>query len=326
MIRVGLAALTLCIVVGLPCVSVAQLVPAPVNIVAGRVIVGGPTERPVPGTWVALNRVADDGAGVVDSVRTGPDGSYRFEFRRTGDPDALYFTDVTYGGVAYFTDPLRSARVVGDDADLVVFDTTSVARTLFLRGRHLVVGAEAEDGRRPIVEVFELTNDTTVTIVPGAGGRAVWSIELPAGAEDLVVPPGDLGPTVVRFVGRRADLVAPFAPGLRQLSINYTLPARAFPLTLRMTQTPDVLEVLLAGTDGEAAGAGLHEEAAVTLEGDSYRRYLSQRVPAGAEITVRARSGGAATHDVVVPVALAATVAAFGGAMLYVRRHPLPAA
>ena len=301
--------------------------PAPQSSVSGRVLLAVPGEdpRPVVGVWVALNRVGNDSAGVIDSVRSGSDGAYRMTFRRGGDPEAIYFTDVSFGGVAYFTDPLRALTVTGDEADLIVFDTISARpgrSMLTMRGRHFVVGPRTTDGRRPIVEVFELTNDTSLTITPRGGSEPVWTIALVEGARDPEVGDGDVVESVVRFREGRAELVAPWAPGLRQLSIRYTIPERAFPLSLRLEAAPEVFEVLIAGTDGTATGAGLHPEAAVNIDGQPYARFLSQRVSAGAVAGIRA--GRAAVDRYTVPVGAGATVLVLAGALVYARRSRYP--
>ena len=319
------AALLVAIAAGAATTASAQATPQ--SSVSGRVLLALPGEdpRPVGGVWVALNRVGNDSAGVIDSVRSGADGTYRIIFRRGGDPEAIYFTDVSYGGVAYFTDPLRALNVTGDEADLIVFDTISATpgrSMLTVRGRHFVVGPRTDDGRRPVVEVFELTNDTSLTITPRGGTEPVWTIRLVDGARDPEVGDGDVVESVVRFRDGRAELVAPMAPGLRQLSIRYTLPERTFPLTLRLEGTPEVFEVLIAGTDGVASGAGLHPEEAANIDGRPYARFLSQRVTAGAEAVIR--TGQAPVDRYTVPAAAAATILVLAGALVYARRTGYP--
>jgi len=286
--------------------------------VSGRVLraAAGEDPVPVPGVRVALNRVGDDSAGVLDSTRTGADGSYRFTFRRTGDPDAMYFADVVYGGVAYFTEPLVGVNVSGEAAELVVFDTVSTPGVLRLRGRHAVVGPRMETGDRAVVEVFELTNDTSLTLVPGSDTQPVWSVALPPDAVDPEVGDGDLPSTVVRFRNGRAELYAPFAPGLRQLSVRYTLAERAFPLVIAMDQPAELLEVLLAA-GAAVSGAGLHKEQDVEIEGDPYARYLSTSASAGdrVEVTIHV-----AASPLIVPVAVGLTALLLAGALVYARR------
>src|SRR5262249_11336126 len=122
--------------------------------VDGRVVrrVGKGVE-PVPNTWVTLHRVGSDTAGPLDSMRTKADGRYVFNYKRAGDPQAIYFVSSTFDGVAYFSQPLRAAVETGDDAQITVFDTTSRPMPLNLRGRHLIVAAPGKDGLRTMVEV-----------------------------------------------------------------------------------------------------------------------------------------------------------------------------
>lgn len=292
--------------------------------ITGRVVRAASGEElvPVPGVWVALNRVGDDSAGVVDSVRTGADGGYRFVFQRTGDLDAIYFTDVSYGGVAYFTDPLVGVDVRGEDAELVVFDTTSQPDRMRLRGRHAVVGPPMEDGRLPVVEVFELTNDTSLTVVPRSDSQPVWSVELPEGASEPAVGDGDIPASVIRFRDRRAELHAPMAPGLRQLSVRYSLSADDFPLEITLEQPAELMEVLLAGSDRSASGGGLHFEQMVEIEGDQYARYLSPSAAAGDRIVISL--GGADAARYAVPAAVGVSVVILAGALVYARRTAYP--
>src|SRR5690242_17610366 len=101
-----------------------------------------------------------------DSVRTDARGRYTVRYTRFGSEDALYFAAAVYNGIAYFTAPLRGERVEGDDAEITVFDTTSRPVTLTIQGHHIVVSAPNANGGREIVEVYELSNDTTATVVP----------------------------------------------------------------------------------------------------------------------------------------------------------------
>lgn len=305
-----------------PAAAGAQALPSQWTI-TGRVVraSAGEEPRPVPGVWVALNRVGDDGAGVVDSVRTGADGGYRFAFRRTGDLDAIYFTDVAYGGVAYFTDPLVGVNVAGEDAELVVFDTTSAAGLVRLRGRHAVVGPPMPDGRRAVVEVFEVTNDTTLTLVPRGDTMPVWSVALAPGARDPQVGGGDIPGSAVRFHEGRAGLLAPMAPGLRQLSVRYTLGPDDFPFIITMEQPAEFLEVLLAA-GASVSGAGLHEERQVEIEGDPYARHLSTRAQAGDRVEIALASRLAS--PIVVPFAVGASALILAGALVYARRTTYP--
>ena len=142
--------------------------------VAGQVVRPGKDKMvPVPTVWVTLHRVGTDHAAPLDSIRADNAGHYAFDFRRTGEPGAIYFVSASYGGVAYFTPPLQKSTVTGGDAEIAVFDTTSGPVPIGIRGHHVVVSAVDVNAQRSITEVFELANDSSVTRVPVAGNGPV---------------------------------------------------------------------------------------------------------------------------------------------------------
>lgn len=244
---------------------------------------GAEIMEPVSGVWTVLHRVGPDSAGPLDSTRTDTRGRYAFSYTRTGSPDAVYFVSATHGGVTYFTVPLAFSNVSGDPAEIVVFDTTSRRLPITVRGRHIVVSAANAGGLRPVTEVFELSNDTTVTLVsPGTSSAPTFSALLPEGAREPKVDQGDIPAEAVSFDGGRVRVVAPLPPGVKQLAFSYLLPASEFPLSVPAGAAIDVYEILVEETRGTATGAKLAEQAAVSSEGRTFRRFLAQEVPANA--------------------------------------------
>lgn len=242
---------------------------------------------PVAHVAVTLHRVGPDKAAPMDSTHTDAEGRFHFAYRRFGDTAAIYFVSSTYDGIAYFSAPLQSAVVHGGDADITVFDTTSRPIPMSIRGRHLVVSAPSADGKRDIVEVFEISNDTAVTRVsPGNGEMPTWSAALPTGAQEFAGGQGDVSPETMSQQGGRALVDAPFAPGVKQLSYHYTVPASAFPLRVRLENPTSVMEVLLAEPMARLTGSGLKETNPVNVEGRNFRRFLAQDLPAGETISV----------------------------------------
>jgi hypothetical protein len=163
---------------------------------------------------VVLHRVAPSVAGPLDSVRTDRDGRYRFRYQPSGGPEAIYFVSATYGGIAYFTNPLRSRDVGGAEAEIAVFDTTTRAFPLTVRGRHLIVGALDSTRERTIVEIFEISNDSTRTIVAADGPDAepTWSFAIPEGAREVKAGQGDLPADAFVQAAGRVSLYAALAP------------------------------------------------------------------------------------------------------------------
>ena len=261
---------------------------APSRRVAGRVVrPAAKALTPVPGAWVTLHRVGGDSAGPLDSMRTAADGRYAFRYRPFGAENAIYFVSASYGGIAYFTPPLRGSDVTGEDAEVTVFDTSSAPTGLGVRGRHVIVAARDSTGWRTVIEVYELSNDSAYTLVGGGNGdRPTWSTVLPAGAQRFRVGQGDVSPEAVTFDSGRALVHAPFAPGLKQLSFSYALADSRFPLSLPIGRETTVLEVLVEEPTAGASAPRLAEVSPVSVEGRSFKRFLGQDVPSNAVLTV----------------------------------------
>jgi len=294
--------------------------------VSGRVVRPGTSGMiTVPGAWVTLHRVAPDSSGPVDSVRADANGRYSIRYKPLGG-DAVYFASSMFGGVAYFTPPLPATDAGGDAGEITVFNTTSSPVPIHTRGRHLVVSASAVDGRRTLVEVFELSNDTTITAVAGARGRATWSTALAPNAANFQIGQSDVGGNAVQFRDGRVLVYASISPGIRQVAFSYSVPAADFPLTMPVTEPVGVFEVLLEDPGASASGGGLAEQAAVSLEGRSFRRFLAQDMRGGLDITITvgAPTGPRGNRYLLWPVVVAGAVMAVALAFALTRRRSVP--
>ena len=286
-------------------------------VVSGRVVTPG-REREIgmPGVMVTVHRVGPDTAGALDSARTDAGGRYTIRYRRFGSDEAVYFAAALHHGIAYFSSPLRGVRANADDAEITVFDTTSGPVTLTVQGHHLVVGAPKPDGGRQIVEVYELSNDTTVTLVGRDSLAAIWSAPIPHDATGFVAGQGDVSPVTLERRGDRVTLAAAFGPGVKQLSYSYTLPARAFPLTFAHERFTGVFEVLLEEPSAQVRATGLRSMGEVTTQGRQFKRFLAQSAPKGETVRIDVPVTSAGTRTtvlvsvaIVIALAMAATLA-----------------
>lgn len=251
--------------------------------VVGRIVrPGAKSMLPVAGVWAILHRVGSDAASPLDSMQTNGAGEYSFTYRKTGDDQAIYFVSASYSGIAYFTTPLHHALVKNDEAEIAVFDTTSRSVPTSIRGHHVIVSAVNPNAVRSVTEVYELANDSSVTRVAANStpGGAVWSAAFPAGARNFRVSQGDVPADAVTFSAGRAFVFAPLAPGLKQLSFTYDVPASSFPLNVRIDRPTEVYEVLIEEPSGTVTGAQLKEVDAVSLEKRMFRRFLASNIPA----------------------------------------------
>jgi hypothetical protein len=244
------------------------------------------------GAMVTLHRVGKDTAGPVDSVRADGAGKYRFRFTPFGARDAVYFASVSWGGIAYFTAPLRAENVSGDDAEITVFDTTSRSFPLAVKGRHLIVGKADSANRRPVVEVFELANDSVTTLVAAEAKAAAptWSVAIPRAAQDVRLTQGEIAADAFVHSEGRVSVFAPIAPGLKQVAFTYKLPVADFPVQVTAVGGAVVFEVLLEESDGSVFGNGFTAVAPVTIEGRTFQRFLAQDVKPGADVTVELKA------------------------------------
>lgn len=253
--------------------------------VHGQVMRPGPdAARPAARVMVTLHRVGRSGGQPLDSTRTDARGRYSFRYRATGD-SAIYFVSASHAGIAYFSAPLRAAVVHGDDADLTVFDTTSAPIPIQQRGRHIVVGVADSAGDRTVIEVYELSNDSSVTRV-ARGDEPVWDAGLPTGHGGFNVGEGDVSADAIHATANRISVAAPIAPGLKQLSFSYTLSGDGFPLSIPAERATEVLEVLIEDPQGTASGARLAEVDPVEVEGRQFRRFLARDVPANGVVRI----------------------------------------
>lgn len=263
-------------------------------------------EVPVPGVVVTIHRVATDSSGPIDSVRTDARGAFRFAYRRWGSPDAIYFGAALYRGIAYFTSPLRGAIVRGDEAEIVVFDTTSQPVRFTVQGHHLVIGAPRPNGARDVVEVYEISNDTVVTAVGRDSLTPVWSAPVPRGITGFTPSAGDVSASSLRLRDGRVELLAPFSPGVKQLSFTYALDAGAFPLEIVLDRPNALLEVLLEEIGAQVRAPSLRSQGSATTQGRTFKRFLAQNAPEGERVRIDVPSSAADARSTVVIWLLAA--------------------
>jgi hypothetical protein len=250
--------------------------------VSGRIVRPGTSSiEPVSGVWVVLHRVGPDHAGPLDSVRSNPRGRYSFNYVRTGSDDAIYFVSASYDGIAYFTPPLAEGKVSGNDGEVTVFDTTSHPVPMSLRGHHVVVSAVDANGLRSVVEVYDLSNDSSVTrIAPTDTPKdATWQSHVAPGATNFRVSQGDIPAGAVSYASGIVSVYAPIAPGIKQLSYSFTLPAKSFPLSLPLEKETGIYEILIEEKAGSVTGPHLREMDPVTVDGRNFRRFLASDMP-----------------------------------------------
>lgn len=255
----------------------------------GRVMLASTSgERAVAGAMVTLHRIGVT-SGPVDSTRTDAAGRYAF---RVGRPDtaAMYLATSRYSGIAYFAPPVRVSDSLEAPGEIHVFDTTSAGAPLRTVGRHVVVSAPDAQGMREVVDVWELGNEDRRTRT-SAPGRPAFVTQVPAAAANVRSTQGDFAGSGSEVVGSEIRVVAPVAPGVRQLVVTYNLAPDAFPLTVPLPDSVSVVEVLLEEPGATVDDPRLKALGAVPSDGRNFVRFLGNDAPPG-PLTIQVAAPG----------------------------------
>ena len=240
--------------------------------------------------WVLLHEVTGSGGRVVDSVRTDDAGVY-FLRSLERDTSAVYMSSVNYRDIAYFSNPVRAAEFTSDTAStLLVYDTSSVAPTVLVRQRHVVVRAPEEDGTRSVLELLVLENPGMVTRIANDTARPVWQGAIPHDAFNLEVAPSDVSPEAVYRRGDSVALAAAVPPGevnQKQLVFGYMLPSGARRLTIPLDQPVERFQILIEDEGVAMLSGPLEARGREQLENISFARFEAVNVAGGQEVSFR---------------------------------------
>lgn len=280
----------------------------------GTVVRGvGADTVPLTEHWAVLHQVTPLGGGPVDSARTDRLGRYRLA-AEGADTTARYVVSVGFGGIAYFTEPLRFPAVRADTAaPLIVYDTSSTAPAIRLAQRHMVVRDREPDGSRRVIELLVLANDGTRTRISPDSTRPVWVGRLPAGAIRFDMGESDMDERAVLKRGDTLSVIAPIPPGERQLLVSYVLPASARTLVIPFDQPVERVSLMLEDTAATVDGGALTLRGFEELDELVVRRFGGADVATGSPVVVRFSSvpfAPTALWWLVVPVAAVAMAAA----------------
>lgn len=272
----------------------------------------GDSSQALAGVWVTLHRVGPDTAAPIDSMRTDARGRFSFTYRLSGSPQAVYFASSSHAGIAYFTPPLTGEREERGGLEIIVFDTSSVTRPLSVRGRHIIVSGAAASGDRTIVEVFELSNDSSVTLVAGSEDKPTFTALIPGAATNFQARESDVAADAITVRDGRVEIRAPVAPGLRQIAFSYMMPGSATVLRFPVERATPVLEVLAEEPMARVTGSAVVEVDPVTIDGRGFKRFLAQDPPPTGVVTVEFPAAPRETRQLYV----AAVLLGVGVAML----------
>jgi hypothetical protein len=235
---------------------------------------------PVGGVRVVLHRVGQKTQGPIDSSRTDREGRFRFAFRP--DTSDFYLVSGRYAGIEYFSSPLPTSPTSPDSGiSLVVYDTSSSA-PVTLEARHLVLTRPGEDGSRSVLDLIILRNAGRLTRVAPDSLRGSWSTALPRGTIGLQVSESDVSTEAISRAGDSLVISAALAPGEKQLTLQYQVPAERNVIDLPLESPGLRLNVLTEEAGVRVIGPGIAPADTQLIQGRSFRRWTGTVASAGA--------------------------------------------
>ena len=271
----------LCALLILPVLPVLPVLHAQSTLAEGRVL--RPDSTPVAGVRVVLHRVGQVLQGPLDSTNTDGQGRFRFRFR--ADTSTIYLLSARHSGIEYFSPPVHTNPARPDTRiRIIAYDTSSMA-PISVEARHLVVSRPGEDGSRSILDLIVLRNAGHRTRIAADSSRPTWIGLLPRGTLGLELGESDVSPEAVGREGDSLIVTAAIAPGEKQLTLEYLVPAGHQVLKLPFTEPVAMLNVLAEEADAVVSGGTLVFADSQTLQGRSFRRWTGE-APAGSLLRV----------------------------------------
>jgi hypothetical protein len=257
----------------------------------------------------------------LDSTNTDSRGRFRFRFR--ADTSAIYLLSARHSGIEYFSPPVHTNPARPDTAIRIIAYDTSSSAAISVEARHLVISRPGEDGSRKILDLIVLRNAGQRTRVARDSSRPTWVGALPRGTMGLELGESDVSPEAVGREGDSLIVTAAIAPGEKQLTLEYLVPAGHQVLELQFSEPVAMLNVLAEESDVIVSGGTLVFADSQTLQGRSFRRWTGEG-PAGAVLRVVLPGRGRAPEwilaGLVAAVALALAIA--GGRLMLRRATP----
>jgi hypothetical protein len=200
----------------------------------------------------------------------------------------------------------------------MVYDTSSSA-PVELEARHLVLTRPGEDGARSLLDLIILRNSGRVTRVAPDTLHSTWTVVLPHGTAGLKVRESDLSAEALRRTGDSLSVAAALAPGEKQLTLDYQVPAGRRQLELPLDRAGLPINVLVEEPKVRVSGAGIVPADSQMIQDRTFRRYTG---PTKAPGTLRLSLPGSGVEPRWVLIALVTALAlALAGGGWYALRQ-----
>lgn len=278
----------------------------------GRVISGADSAAVGP-LAVELHRVGPEGGAVLDSVRAGADGRFRFRIDTAGAAGSLFLAAVRRDGVVYFGPALHAGSTSEEPYRVVVYDTAAAtgpvggARVTL---RHVVVSPAGPD-LVEVAEIFDVVGTGDRAWVPGPDSVAVFRAPLLAGVRSWEPLEGGLPARALRVADGALEVRAALSPAGFRAGIAYL--ASGPDLVIPVEHPTERLDVILVGAEPGRVEGLVPAEAPPMAAGGRARRFVGSGLAPGdrirVEVAVPASSRGRVILWVGIGLALLAAAA-----------------
>jgi hypothetical protein len=254
----------------------------------------------------------------MDSTRSDRRG--RFDFSYRPDTASFYLASARYSGIEYFSAPLPTNPAHADTGlRIIVYDTSSTA-PVELEARHLVLTRPGEDGSRSLLDLIILRNTGRLTRVAPDTGKGTWSVPLPVGTVGLQVRESDISSEALTRAGNSLTIGAALAPGEKQLTLEYQVPAGRESVELAIARAGLPLNVLVEEPGARVVGRGMLPADSQVIQNRSFRRWTGTVTAAGPLRILL--PGGRSTPSWLLPALVGGLALALAGAGWYALRRP----
>jgi hypothetical protein len=244
---------------------------------------------------------------------------------------------VTHAGVEYMaTSEPMDPSLPNAELQVPVYEATDQQPQWQIKMRHVMI--EPTEGGLQVMDMIAIENpsDRAWTGTPTADGkRAIFSIELPKGAEQIQLVAG-FHDCCTKIEGNKVTNTMPLLPGQTQLRLVYGLPAPDGKADITVSAPAPTSHLMVMMPDDAAAvtPTGLEAGGSVDMGKGKTRFYKAASVPAGNELKLSisgiaapakkvARAAGSSTQAAqVVAGAGALVIVLFGVAFLFLKGSP----
>ena len=234
-----------------------------------RVVAGDSV--PVPGGHLILHRIGRTLQGPVDS--TISDAAGRFRFRLAADTTEVYLVSTNYAGIEYFSAPVANSQGKGDSAVVLIVSDTSSMAPVRLAARYFVIREASADGSRPVLDLLVLTNRGDLTRVGTDSLTPTWAGFVPSGVVGARVGEADFSADAAKIKGDSLLIYAPLAPGEKQITVEYVLPAGT-DLTVPFPADSVATNVLAQDLAAHVINPAMAMVDTQNIEGQTFRRWV----------------------------------------------------